>query len=921
MLLGRRDECARLDSLLDQARRGRSGVLALRGEAGVGKSSLLRYAAANATGMHVLEARGVEFESQLVFAGLSDLLRPVLDRLDALPEPQAAALRGALALDAPAAADRFAVYAATLTLLAAVAAERPLAVLVDDAHWLDRASAEALLFTARRLDADPIAIVLAARDGDPPFETPGIPDVRLEGLDAADAAALVRTTASRSPAGEVVERLVHETRGNPLALIEIVGLLSDDQLAGKEQLGEPLAPTSAAEAAFRARLGQLADAQRLALLVAAAAPGDPGAVLAALHALAAPPEALEEAESSGLIAVGPDAIAFEHPLARSAVFSGASAADRRAVHRALAAALTDPRAAFRRAWHLAAAAIGPDEAVARELEEAAGDASSRSGYAAAAAALERAAALTPDGERRAQRLVAAADAARLAGRGRHAVSLLADALAQTTDAAVRARVQHARGRIELFEGRAETATELLVDEAARIEPHDRDRAAVMLAEAAVAAFLAGHTERALTTAVRAREAMVTTGGLAELIATLILGTALCRAGETADGVAMWMRAADIAEGAGEDRPDVEYVLFAALVLVWAGEHARARRLLHRVIDDARTASALGVLSFALYVSSTLDLRAGRWPAAYASASEAVRTAEDTGSDLWRCFALGAAALVEAARGRADDCRAHAAEARRLAQSLELDDARDAVEALGLLELGLGRLDEAIALLEPMSRVPHAGDDAPLLVLRPSTADLLEAYVRSGRAAPPAVSASLAAAEAIEVPSLRATVMHCRAVVAPADEFDAWFADALDAHEAARTPFLRARTELAYGERLRRAGRRVDARTQLRKALETFEHLGARPWAERAANELAATGETLRRNDPVAVDELTPQELQIALVVAGGATNREAGAALFLSPKTIEVHLSRIYRKLGIRSRTELARLAASDALEVAATTV
>src|SRR5919197_536782 len=319
MLLGRREECARLDSLLDQARRGRSGVLTLRGEAGIGKSALLRYAAANAAGVRVLEARGVEFDSHLVFAGLWDLLRPVLDRVDALPEPQAAALRGALALDAPAAADRFAVYAATLTLLAAVAAEQPLAVLVDDAHWLDRASAEALLFAARRLDADPIAIVLAARD-------------------PAAAAALVREAAPRPPAADVVERLVHETRGNPLALIEIVGLLSDDQLAGTEKLGESLPPSSPIEAAFRQRLEQLGDAQRLALLAAAAAPAEPGAVLTALAALGVAPEALEQAEASGLITIGGGAISFEHPLPRSAVFSAASPADRRAAHRALAAA-------------------------------------------------------------------------------------------------------------------------------------------------------------------------------------------------------------------------------------------------------------------------------------------------------------------------------------------------------------------------------------------------------------------------------------------------------------------------------------------------------------------------------------------------------------------------------------------------------
>jgi DNA-binding CsgD family transcriptional regulator len=869
--------------------------------------------------MRVLETRGVEFESNLPFAGLSELLRPVLRQIDALPDSQAAALRGALALGPPASGDRFAVYAATLSLLAAAAEDEPVLVVVDDAHWLDLPSAEAVLFATRRLEAEGVGVLLAARD-DEAFVAPGIEELSLRGLDGANAAALVAASAPRTPATDVVETLVRGTAGNPLALIEAATGLSERQLAGEEPMPEPLPTGAAAARAFGRRIDALGDETRRALLVAAtAATNELGPILRALETLGVPAGALEQAESADLVTTTQGDIAFAHPLVRAAASVAASPAEQRAVHRALADALAEERFADRRVLHLAAAAFGPDEDVARALEETAASARARSGYAPAAAALERAARLTPDPATRPRRLVAAADAARLAGRGDDAVRLLADALAETDDPLLRARIQHARGRIELFDGRARSAYELLAAEAARIEALDGDRAATMRAEAAVAAYYAGDAGAAVATAVEARSAMRTAGGLADLVTTLILGTALCRTGQTSEGVALLMRGAAIAEEEGEHRPELEYVLFAALVLVWVGEHERARTLLRRVVDEARAASALGILPLALHVSATLETRDGRWPAAYADASEGARIATETGSALWRCACLSALSLLEAARGREDACRAHAAEAVELAGSLELERAREAGEALGLLELGLGRAEEALAHLEPALRVGGARDDWPPLVLRPSSPDLLEAYLRAGRPVPAAVTDALAEGEAIEVPSFRATVVQCRALLASDDELDERFGAALDAHERAQLPFWHARTRLAYGERLRRAGRRVDSRTELRVALQTLDRLGATPWAERAAAELRATGETLHRRDPTAAEKLTAQELQIAMVVARGATNREAGAALFLSPKTIEVHLTRVYRKLGVRSRTELAGLFASDdaALEAA----
>jgi DNA-binding CsgD family transcriptional regulator len=890
--------------LLDTARRGRSGALILRGEAGIGKSVLLRYAAGRAAGMLVLEARGIECESELPFAGLSELLRPCLDQLDSLPERQCAALRGALALGPSEASNRFAVYTAVLTLLAAMAEDTPVLCLLDDAQWFDAASAEALLFAARRSEAEGVVLLFAARENEG-FQARGLEQLHVAGLDADDSAALLALAAAQTPAPEVVEHLARETGGNPLALVELSRMLSDEQLAGREPLPDPLPAGASAERSFRRRIDAHSKPTRQALLLAAAAVGgDLGPILTAARALGVESSAFEEAEADGLIAVVAAQLSFPHPLIRSAAYSCASPAERRAAHRALAEAVDSEQ----RAWHLAAAAFGPDEDVARALERAADSARERHGYAAAAIALERAARLSPEEGPRARRLFAAADAARHGGKTEEAFSLLARALDSAHEPRLRAEIQQARGQIEIFRGRTYAARQLLATEAAGVEALDPDLAASLLADAALASLLSGDPHGSVETGRRALRALQSQGGSAALITKLFLGTALYRVGQVREGLELVRSAPPILEG---ERVEPMQLVHAGNILTWAGEHTRARALLRRAIEDIRNTAALGVLPFALYVSSGLDTRTGRWTSAYADASEAVRIASDTDNAFVRCHALGQLALVEAGQGREEQCRAHASEALALARALDIEDPRDIGDALGLLELGLGCPEEAIRHLTPVTRA--GGEDGPgqPVVARASLPDLVEAYVLSGRAPPDELVAALAApAQATDSASFGALAARCRGLLAGDDEFEAFFREALRMYALAGMPFAAARTALSYGQRLRRGGRRVESRMQLRHALATFLRLGARTWAESAERELRTTGETVRRRGTSATEELSPQELQIGLVVAQGVTNREAGAKLFLSPKTIEYHLSHVYRKLGVRSRTELARLIA-----------
>ena len=921
MLVGREAECGRLDRLLAEARGGRSGAVVVRGDAGTGKTALCDYAVAAAGGMKILRARGVESEHELAFSGLSELFHAVLDRLDAIPPPQAAALAGALALAPPVTRDRFTICAATLSLLAAAAEDAPVVAVVDDAHFLDDSSAESLVFAARRLDAEGVALVVALRDnGETPFTRAGLAEIAVGGLGADAVRGLLERASETFVADNVAERLRLATSGNPLALRELASVLSKAELAGEEPLRTQLVSGHSVERPFVRRVTELpAAAQRALVVVAAGESLERSTIVRALENVGIDAQALGLLEARGVVAVESDRVRFRHPLLRSWIYHGASTSERRSAHRALAKVSGGREPPDRRAWHLAVAAPAMDADVASTLEETARNASRRGAPAEAASAFERAARLSIDNLERARRLREAANAYRLAGQVERALEVIDEALGLSEDPLFRADLQHVRGRAEMWRGARAGAHDVLVDEAERIVAVDPRKAAVMLVDAVMIALTRGDIHVALATAKRARGTGERAGGAVDVLTQVALETVRVIRGEPEGAVPLAALAEAVLDETDADLPAHQLILFAGQALTWVEEYETARRLLENLIDRARSASAPAELPFALACLADLDFRTGRWPAAYAGATESMRLAGDTRQTGVLAYSLLAAARIEAAQGRDHECRGHVA--RALEAALAAGTASAALfshSTLGLLELGLGEAKEAATELERA-----AGIAAELGVGEPTVAqwgaDLVEAYTRAGRTddAVRALETFTAQAERTGRAWAHAAAARCRGLLAE-DNFDDAFATALEWHERTPTPFERARTELVLGERLRRAKRRSDARQWLRGALEMFERLGAVTWADRARTELHATGETLRRRHDIGLEQLTPQELQVALLVAEGATNREVGAALFLSPKTIERHLSHTYRKLNVRSRTELARVVASETSPVRA---
>lgn len=910
MLFGREAECARLDRLLTDARSGRSDTLVLVGEAGIGKTALCDYARARAEGFRVLSCAGVESESELAFAALGDLVRPVQDRLAAIPKPQAAALAGGLALGPPVAADRYAVCAATLSLLAAVAEEGPVLALVDDAQWIDASSAEALLFACRRLEAEKVAVLFALRPSENDlFERAGLPRLPLGGLDRSAAAELLERVVGRALSPDVVERLWRATAGNPLALVEIPSLLTQAQLDGHEPVDEKMPPAVVSiERAMLHRVRALPEATQEALVIAAASDSPERLFIEhALEVVGLDPRALDPAEAAGFIVITDGRLEFRHPLLRSAIYRSAPSGARREAHAALAQA---SQAADRRAWHLTAAAGALDAHAAAALEQAALDARARGGLAESASAFERAAQLSPEPRERSRRLRQAADDARLVGRGAKARELLDAALECASTPLDRAQIEELRGWVEMWYGSPALACELLAAEAARVEEIDSALAARLRADAARASFMAGAVSRGVELA---RSACVAGSGRFEQ-AALALGLMLT--GQARSARSFLTDIEPVLDDVESPERPRQLASLAGHVLLWLEEYERARAVLTRIVDDARAGSALGILPYALSVLSEANFRTGNWASAYADASEGVRIADETRQLATIAFGLVCLARVEAAQGREEECYAHVERALAIAErgiGLVLAYA-DSV--LGLLELGIGRSERAVEHLERLARrLTEHGLREPAVIQ--STPDLIEAYIRAGREGD--AQGLLDEFERIAADTGRgwalAAAARCRGLLASDDEFEQFFADASRRHADTPTPFERARTELCLGERLRRARRRADARAPLRSAIETFDRLGALPWAERARAELAATGETVGKRRLHPAEQLTPQELQIALTVARGATNKEAGAKLFLSHKTIETHLGHIYRKLNLRSRTELAHLLASETAE------
>ena len=909
MLYGRGAESLVVDKLLSAALEQRSGALVVRGEAGIGKSALLRYAAERATGMGILRCTGIESESELPFAGVHQLLSPILEHLEVIPARQQAALRAAFGVGPTVTEDRFLVSLAVLNVLAEAAETQPVLCLIDDAQWLDGASADALTFAARRIHAEGIAMLLAARD-DPMrrFPAAGVPDLRLVGLDSDASSVLLAERTSVPVADDVRARLLADTLGNPLGLAELAAALSDEQLRGRAPLPERLPVSAAVEQVFLDRVRRLPeDAQTVLLVAAVDDSGDVGAVLQAARVLGADAASLDEAERAELVSVDGATMSFRHPLVRSAVYRGATSERRRGIQVALAADLdTD---SDRRAWLLAGAASGPDDGVADALDAAADRARHRSAHAAAAAAYERAATLTADPELRAARLTEAGDAAWRAGEPDRARPLLDRAAPLAVAPMLRARIEHLRGTIETSCGAPSAAYAMLVGASELAVGLDSAGAAHMLTLAGQIAWASGDLVRLRDVGERLA-ALPSDGGEPTPGAQTMMGLTSFLRGDGAAAAHLLREAAEHAETSG----DPLSVLVAAAGAMFLGDDQRAIGLFNRAIRAGRGAAAAAMLPAMMAPLASLEAWTGRYAAAQANAAEGLKLAEDTGQLNPAAHLRAVLAWVAAVQGREQDCRDAASAALSHAIGVRLGPhAAIAGWALAVLDLGAGRRSDAFDRLAALTVA--APGESHLMVAVFATADLVEAAVRTERASDAQEAFGRLAAWAQHTKSAwaNAVVARCRAVLAAAgDDQDAHFDEALRLHATAGRPFDTARTELLYGETLRRRRRRADARRHLRVAHETFEQLGATPWADQARVELLATGETARRRDVDTLKDLTPQELQIVRFVMQGETNRSIAGQLFLSPRTVDYHLHKVFTKLGVTSRHQLMRLPLPD---------
>jgi DNA-binding CsgD family transcriptional regulator len=899
-LFGRERECAAVDELLAASARGESGSLVVRGEAGVGKTALLTYAAESGGDRTVLRVAGVEAEADLGFAGLDGLLRPVMDKIGDLPEAQVDALSGALGLAPTHGADRFLVSAATLSLLAAAADERPLLCVIDDVQFLDLASAEALVFAARRLAAEPVAMIFAVREGaGREFRAPSLPELFLGGLSPESARRLLETSAPTA-AEPVQEWLLARAAGNPLALLELPAALSASQLQGRAALPETTPLTAGLRAAFAQRIDRLPAETRTALLIAALDDREELAtVMRAAAEAGLPEDALDPAEREGLLSIAGGGFEFRHPLVRSALLESTTHSEQRSAHLALASALNGGADADRRAWHHALASVAADEDVAGALEASARRYEARGGHASASAAFVRAAELSADDGNRIRRLAAASDAAWAAGQPESARELIARALPLATGE-LRPKLLYLRGVIEARTRDDRGAVAMLVEAADASEDGSFTLEALTLATEA--AMYAGDDVEAANLGARA-SGIEPTNATDRFRVAALGGVAAALAGD-------YERAAPLLLEATQRAGEIE----DPHVLVWAARAASIRStprdgLPHaaRAVTIARERSMLSVLPVALSHQASGLIGHGRFKLAYVAAEEAIGLASDFGHQWGVGRNLANIAMLDAVRGDEPAARAHADEARELAaNSGALLIGEFAESALGVLELTLGRPSEATDRLLVVSDSERA--ESNRLTGLWSIPDLIEGAARSGRLDETVDRFERYSDWVNQAPTetRMSLLARCRALMGEGEARDE-FETAL-AGGAAISPFERARTELLYGEWLRRGRQRREARGHLRSAAELFRQVAAPTWEERAEGELRATGEKARKRDPSTLDELTPQELQIAGLVASGMTNRQIAEQLYLSPRTIDYHLRKIFSKLGVASRTELVQM-------------
>jgi DNA-binding CsgD family transcriptional regulator len=901
MLLGRRDECAVLDRLLEDARAGRSGVLVVRGEAGIGKTALLEYAVDAASDLRVLRAAGVESERELAFAALDQLCAPLLDQLDRLPGPQREALQITFGLAVGAVPDRLYVGLSALSLFSEAAHKRPLLCLIDDAQWLDRASAQALAFVARRLLAESVLIVFAARE--PGDLLTGLPELVVDRLRDDDARKLLASVIPGRLDKRVADQLLAETRGNPLALLELTRGLSSAQLAGGFGLPSAVLVPSRIEERFIQRLEVLPEDTRRLLLVAAADPaGDRALLWRVAEGLGITDPVLEPAESAGLLQIG-GGVRFRHPLVRSAVYRAATPPERRRVHRALAKG-TDTRAdPDRRAWHLAAATTGLDEDVAAELERAAGRAQARGGLAAAAAFLARAATLTPDPATRAGRALAAAETSLAAGSLDDALHMLAVADEGPLSDLERGQADLLRARIAFASSRSSDAPPLLLDAARRLDGIDIALARDTYLEALAAAMFAGRfglPGSGVIDVASAAQAAPRPVGPPRPADVLLDGLAALFTEEFAQAVPILRRAHRAFDADRRSPPEQLRWLWLASASaqhIWDDQYALA--LADRHVRLTREADALGELPLALTQRVFVHVFAGELGAAEALVGESHAAMESIGGALVPYAAVALAALrgreSEAAslieRGRSDGFQ------RGEGVGLTVLDWAEAV-----LDNGLGRHAQARAVA--LRVVNHPQD---ISSSNWGMVELIEAAARSG-SPEVALAAQRRLVDTTEICGTDwALGIKARSSALLADNASAeeLHVEAIERLQRSSVRIELARAHLLYGEWLRRERRRVDARERLRTAHEMFTDMGVEAFAGRARRELLATGERVRMRTVETREELSSQEAHIARLARDGLPNAEIGERLFISQHTVAYHLRKAFRKLGITSRNEL----------------
>jgi DNA-binding CsgD family transcriptional regulator len=906
VLHGRDDERARLATLLDDARQGRAGTVLLHGEPGVGKSALLEDLVATAgDDVQVLRAQGVESEAPLPFAALHRLLRPVLGVIDRLPAPQARALRAAFGQEDDVTVQPFLVALATLSVLTEAAEEAPVLCVIDDAQWLDQATADAVLVASRRLGADRVAVVFAARDGEGrTFVPDDVPTMALAPLTGAAARALLTEAAGATVPDEVVDRLMTQAAGNPLALVELPTTLSAEQLAGAAPLPAQLHLTAGIERVFLDRCRHLPpDVQTLLLVAAADDSGHVAAVRAAAEALGAHPDNMDAAERSGLLVVQGDSVRVRHPLVRSAVYQAATSRERREAHRALAEAIDPADDPDRYAWHRAAAVDSPDEAVVADLVAAGARAERRGGYAAASAAYQRAAELTVGEQPRAAHLYAAARNAWAAGQTTPARRLSAAARDRADDRVLRADIDRLRGRIEVNVGSGIDAHRIFVSAVRSVASDDPPRALELAVAAALMSTYGCDSGAPLDVTALAALATADDNGPTRCLGHLLVSLTQASTNEWAPGLASLRAALD----AGADSADLYLLSHLGNAALHLGDEEAHRRCFTAMVAGARDAGAGMLVLYALPRLGFTQLVTGQWAALRSSAEEALSLSISAGQRPLGAVPLGWLTLLAALQGRP------AAEYDALLT--DLDEA--AGQPLGVLA------DPVHDLMRwaQGTRAAHDGDTTAALhhlaSIRLSTLarlvalDRIDAAVRAGDREQAAVWVKqlVPFADGTQWPWALAAVDHGRALLAEPADAPAVFEAALAHHaQPGARPYDRARTHLAYGEFLRRSQRRVDARAHLRTALETFEDLRAEPLAARASQELRASGETARKRDPSTQLALTPMELQVAGLVRQGLSNKDIAAQCWVSPRTVAFHLRNIFTKAGVTSRGELAQL-------------